>query len=182
LSLESSNAFANGRKDIAVFNHFRFAADRAVPRDNDGLVRYHREIRFRGFDHAVNVSASRTIDEWVISVPPGVAGMEDISFNKISRDITVGMSWAVMFKHNGSAIELERLVGVEYVSRNCACRRWRKSELPIFHSRAGRKVFPGIFVSGNGRARGVHPLVAIRVIEMPMGVDQMFNRIGTKTA
>jgi hypothetical protein len=43
-------------------------------------------------------------------------------------------------------------------------------------------VFPGIFVSGNSRARGVHPLVAIGVIEMPMGVEQMFDWIGTKTA
>ena len=42
-----------------------------------------------------------------------------------------------------------------------------------------RKVFPGIFVRGNDRARGMHPLVTVRVIEMPMGVNKVFNRIAT---
>src|SRR5258708_39623859 len=74
LSFESGNTVANGSKDIAVFDHFGLAADRAVPRDNNGLVRHHPEIRFRRLDHAVNVSASGIIDEWVESVPPSVAG------------------------------------------------------------------------------------------------------------
>ena len=41
LSIESRNAVANGRKNIAVFDHFGFAPDRAMPRDNNGLVRHH---------------------------------------------------------------------------------------------------------------------------------------------
>ena len=114
-----------------------------------------------------------------MSVPPSVAGVEDISLNKISRDIAIGVTRTVIFERNGSAIEVKRLVGVEHVSRNRACRRWRKSEVPIFHSRAGGEMFPGIFVSGNCRACGVHPFIAIRVIEMPMRVHKMFNRVAT---
>src|SRR6266403_660324 len=182
LSFQGRNAIANGRKRIAVFGHFGLAADRTVTRNNNGLVRYHREICLRGLDHSIEASASRIVDEWIVSVPPSVAGVEDISFNKTSRDIAIGVTRTVIFERNGSAIEAERLVGVEYVSRNRAYRRWRKSEVPIFYSRAGGKVFPGIFVSGNSRARGVHPLVAVGVIEVPMRVDQMFDRIGTKIA
>src|ERR1700746_3021199 len=62
LSFESGNAVPNGRKEIAVFGHFGFAANRAVTRNNNGLVRHHCEIRFRGLDHAVKASASRIID------------------------------------------------------------------------------------------------------------------------
>src|SRR6266404_5200800 len=68
LSFKSGNTVANGSQDIAVFDHFGFAADRAVPRNNNGLVCHHREICFRGLDHAVNASTSRIIDEWVMSV------------------------------------------------------------------------------------------------------------------
>src|SRR6267143_4274397 len=72
LSFESGNTAANRDEKIAVLDHFGFAADRAVPRNNNGLLRHHREICFRGLDHAVNVSASRIIDEREMPVPPGV--------------------------------------------------------------------------------------------------------------
>src|SRR4029077_13750899 len=182
LFFESGNPIANGRKRIAVFDHFGLAADRTVSRNNNGLVRYPRDVCLRGANHSIEASASRIIDEWVVSVPPSVAGVEDISLNKINRDIAIGVTRTVIFERNGSAIEVKRLVGVEHLSRNRACRRWRKNEVPIFYSRAGGKVFPGIFVSGNSRARGVHPLIAVGVIEVPMRVDQMFYRIGTKAA
>jgi len=38
LSFESGNAIANGRKRIAVFEHFGLAADRTVSRNNNGLI------------------------------------------------------------------------------------------------------------------------------------------------
>src|SRR2546426_5781373 len=153
LSFESSNAIANGRKDIAVFDQLRFVPNRAVARNDNCFVGNPRDVCLRGANHSIDASASRIIDEWVVSVPPSVAGMEDISFNKISRDIAIGVTGTVIFERNGSAIEAERLAGVEHVSGNRACRRWRKSEVPIFYSRAGGKVFSGIFVSDNSRAR-----------------------------
>src|SRR5262245_39101652 len=115
-----------------------------------------------------------------MSVPPGVASVENIGFNKIRRDITIGVGRTVVFELDGGAIEVQRFVGVEDVRWNRARRRWWKSEVPIFDSCAGGKVFPRIFVSGNGRARGMHPLVAVGVIEMPMRVDQMLDRIVTE--
>ena len=107
--------------------------------------------------------------------------MEDISLGEIDRDIAIGVRRIVIFKCDCCAVKMKRLVGVEHVSRNRAGRRWRKSEVPIYHSRAARKVFPGILMSGDGRARGVHPLVAVGVIEMPMRIDQMLDRIRTET-
>src|SRR5689334_10873830 len=99
-----------------------------------------------------------------MSVPPSVTGVEHISLSEINRQITIGVGRAVIFELDCGAIEAEHFVGVEHVSRNRACRRWRKSEVPIFHSRAGRKMFSGILVSGNRRARGMHPLIAVGVI------------------
>src|SRR5215813_258024 len=182
LFLKHSNSVANGREHVAILIHLRFAADRAVPRNDDGLICHHREICFRGLDHPVKASTSRIIDEWVVSVPPGVAGMKDISFSEISRDVAIGMSWAAIFERDSSAVEMKRFVGVEHFSRNRPRRPWRESEVPIFNSRAGGKMSLGVFVSGNSRTRGMHPLVAVSVIEMPMRVDQMLDRIGIETA
>src|SRR6266481_7954107 len=77
-SFESSNAIANGHKRIAVHGHFGLAADRTVSRNNNGLVRYPRDVCLRGANHSIEASASRIIDERVVSVPPSVAGVEDI--------------------------------------------------------------------------------------------------------
>ena len=55
-----------------------------------------------------------------MSVPPRVAGVEDISFNKISRDIAIGMSWAIIFKRDGDAIKMKRLVSREQIGWNRA--------------------------------------------------------------
>src|SRR5438552_5623872 len=38
LSFESGNAIANGRKRIAVFDHFSLTADQTVSRNNNGLI------------------------------------------------------------------------------------------------------------------------------------------------
>ena len=117
---ESSYLVANVSQHVAIRDHFGFAADGAVSRNNDGLVCHRRDICFRCFDHPVNVSAGRIIDERVMSVPPRVAGVQDISFNKISRDIAIGMSWAIMFKRDGDAIKMKRLVSREQIGWNRA--------------------------------------------------------------
>src|ERR1700693_6125256 len=59
LSFEGGNPIANGRKEIAVFDHFGFAAYRTVPRNNNGLVRYPRHVCLRGANHSIEASASR---------------------------------------------------------------------------------------------------------------------------
>src|SRR5260370_15721743 len=110
LSFERSNTVANGSKDIAVFDHFGFAADRAVPRNNNGLVRHHREIGLRGLDHSVDASASRIIDEWVMSVPPNVPRMQDISLRKIDRDIAIGVLRIAIFNTDCCAVKMKRLL------------------------------------------------------------------------
>src|SRR6267378_3615453 len=151
LSFEGRNAIANGRKRIAVFGHFGLAADRTVSRNNNGLVRYHREICLRGLNHSIEASASRIVDEWVVSVPPSVAGVEDISFNKISRDIAIGVTRTVIFERNGRAIKAERLVGVEHISRNRARGRSRESEIPILDSRCRGKMLLRVLVRHDRR-------------------------------
>ena len=40
-------------------------------------------------------------------------------------------------------------------------------------------MFLRVLVRDDGRTGRMHPLVAVRVIEMPMRVDQMFDRIAT---
>src|SRR6476620_3201284 len=134
LPFESGNTVANGSKEIAVFDHFGFAADRAVPRNNNGLVRHPREICFRRLDHAVNVSASRIIDEWEMSVPPSVARMQDISLGKIDRDIAIGVGGPVIFKSDGCAVKMKRLLRPGDLGWDCC--RWalREGKIPVINS------------------------------------------------
>src|ERR1700730_902861 len=132
-SFESNNTVANGSKDVSVFDHFGSAADRTVPRNNEGLVRDEGEICLGGRDHAVNVSASRIIDEWVVSVPPSVSGEEDISFSEISRDIAIGVSGIVMFKRDCCAVKMKRLLRSDDLGWDC--RRWQRWEgkIPVIN-------------------------------------------------
>src|SRR5262249_21077566 len=135
----------------------------------------------RGVDHSVNVSASGIINEWEISVPPRVAGVQHIGFREIEGNVAVRVSRSIAFERNGGAIEMKRLVGGEHVSWNRACRRWRKSEIPIVDSGCRGKMLFRVLVRHDRRTGRVHPFVAVGVIEMPVGVYQMFDRIAADT-
>src|SRR6266403_3595800 len=115
-SFESSNTIVNGRKRIAVFDHFGFAADRAVARNDNCFVGDPRDVCLRGANHSIKASASRIVDEREISVPPRVAGVQNIRFCEIDGNVAVGVSRVVTFERNGGAIPVKRLVGVEHIS------------------------------------------------------------------
>ena len=71
---------------------------------------------------------------------------------------------------------MQSLFGVENFRWKCASAR-RKGEVPIFDSRRDGKVFPRIFVRGDFSAHRMQPFVAVSVIEVPMGIDQVLDRI-----
>src|SRR5580658_506824 len=74
-------------------------------------------------------------------------------------------------------VEMHLVPGIE-----CACGQstgWPSGKVPIpaRYARYHRKVFPGVLLRGDGGAGGVQPFVAIRVVGVPVAVDQVPDRV-----
>ena len=87
----------------------------------------------------------------------------------------------VVFQRERGSIEMERFVGGEQLSRQSAGRRRRKGEVPAFNASADGKMLACVFVRRDFSADRMKPFVAIGVIEMPVRIDQMLNRIAAQT-
>ncbi len=111
-----------------------------------------------------------------IVLSPGVAAVKDLSLNKIGRYVAVSVARPVVREHDSGTIKVQRLFLIEDLGGNRACGRWWEGEVPIFHPRGGCEMFPRVFVSENGRSISVHPRIAVSVIEVPMRVDEIFDR------
>src|SRR5437773_2928484 len=111
-----------------------------------------------------------------MTVPPGVAGVKDLSLNKIGRYVTVSVAGPVVGERDSGTIKVQRFFLVEDFGGNCACGRWREGKVPTFHTRSRGKVFPRLLMREDCRALRMHPLIAVGVIEMPVRIDEMFDR------
>ena len=147
-----------------------------MPGNHDSLVRDFGQVRFRRLYHALDIAAGGVIDERIVAVPPGVAAVKDLSLNKIGRYVAVSVARPVVREHDSSTIKVQRLFVIEDFGGNRVCGRRRKGEVPIFHPRGCREVFSSILMREDCRAVRMHPLIAVGVIEMPVGIDEMFNR------
>src|ERR1700720_3926612 len=87
------------------------------------------------------------------------------------------MSGAVVLEGKSGAVGVNRVLILKNSCRNRSGGRRRKSVDPAFHARVRGKMLARILVSQNACARLVYPLVAARVIEVPVRVDQLFNGI-----
>ena len=73
---------------------------------------------------------------------------------------------------------MKLLLLFEYPGWQCSFGRRRKSEIPPLYSGRLRKVLSRVLVSGDFGTYRVKPLVAVSMIEMPMCVYQVPDRIG----
>jgi hypothetical protein len=73
-----------------------------------------------------------------MAIPPGVAAVQNVGLSKVSRDIAVGMSRAVIAEHDRAVIKVQRLFALERFAWNGAGRRCRKGVIPRFDTRGGR--------------------------------------------
>src|SRR6266446_4375760 len=115
-----------------------------------------------------------------MAVPESIGYMEDVGVNKLDGDVGVCMSRRIVFEFQSRAIEMELLVPRENLCRKCALGSRRKGEVPTFNARGDREVFERIFARGDLSANRVQPFVAVGVVEMPMSINQMLDRIGTE--
>src|SRR5262245_31829962 len=90
------------------------------------------------------------------------------------------MAGPIIFERDRGTIDVQGLFVGKNFTWNRAGGGRRKSKVPPFHSRRCRKMLPGIFVGENVRAVLMHPFVAVAVIKMPVGINEMFDGIGTQ--
>src|SRR5260370_21489302 len=84
--LQFLHAIAGGDEHVAEFRELRFAAERAVPRNNLGVIAGERENFVGGGNHAGDFAACTGVDVGIHAVEEDVAHMDDGGVLKMSVD------------------------------------------------------------------------------------------------
>ncbi len=147
--------------------------------NDDRVVGYCRDVGFRGSYLAVDAASGAVVDEGVVAVPEGVCGVENVGLGKIDGDVGVGVGGLVV-------LQLEcGVVGVESVfvfedgggERSGGC-GW-EGVLPVAFDAGGfGEMYAGVLVGEDAGSGLMDPLVAAGVVEVPVGVDELFDGIG----
>src|SRR5260370_42124177 len=96
----------------------------------------------------------------------------------MNGDVAVSVGGRVVFEGNSRPIELHNPLIFKDFRRNCSGGRGRKGEVPALDSRRGGKMLSCVLVSKNGCTSGVQPFVAVGMVEVPVSVDEVLDRIG----
>ena len=87
------------------------------------------------------------------------------------------MSWQVVLQHESGVIDVQSVFVFEEGGGNRTRRRRRESVLPVaFDARGLGKMFARVFVRQDAGSCLMQPLVTTGVVEMPVSVDQLFER------
>jgi len=78
-----------------------------MPRNDDRLVRYGRQVPLGCTDHPVDTASGRVVDEGVEAVPPRVANVNQISLFECYGDVAVCMRRAVVLQRQGRVVVVE---------------------------------------------------------------------------
>src|SRR5258708_26982901 len=148
--------------------------------DHDCSISRGSEICLGGLDHPLDVSTGRVVDEWIDAGPIRIAGMKNIRFRDGDGYIAVRMRATVIFEGKRGAIEGQSLLRRENFGRNRRQRRRREVEIPVLDPLGDQEMLTGVLIGQNAYPFRLQPLSAVRVIEMPVGVDQMSDRIAAE--
>src|SRR5436190_5583820 len=91
------------------------------------------------------------------------------------------MRTRITLQRDRSSVEVERFACSNELCGQGTGWGWRKSEVPILNASTNGKVFPCVLVRRDFRADRMQPFVAVGVVEMPMRINQVLDRIVTKT-
>src|SRR5262249_29373008 len=117
-------------------------------------------------------------DEWVVTVPERVSDMNNIPASEVDVDVAVGMSGCIVFERDLLSVEFEGALAGKGITGNCAGGRRRKCEVPALYTRVLRKVLAGVLMGKDRCAGRVQPFIPVRVVEVPVRVDEVFDGVG----
>ena len=108
--------------------------------------------------------------------------MKNVAIGEVYRYVAIRVSGRVVVQDHRCFIEAERSVACEYLGGNRASgRRW-KSEVPACYARARGEMFARVLMGENRGARSMQPFIAVGVVEVPMRVDEMLDRVGANAS
>jgi hypothetical protein len=106
LFLESRHFLASANQQVAVEGELGFVANRAVPWDDNHLVRDFRQVDFGSANHAVDAAARRIIDKRIVAILERASDVENIGVYKINGDVAAGVGGGVVLEGNSRPVEL----------------------------------------------------------------------------
>ena len=164
---------------VAEFLQLGAIADRlAMAGNDDRAVGRRRQVGVGRPDRAVDAAAGRIVDERIDAVPERVAGMHDVGLERSDRDVAVGVGR----RRNRPGRSLCRSASWSSSRRTPRRQRglgqWPEVVVPVLHPLHRREVLARVLVRDDLGTELVQPLVAVGVVEMPMRVDQMGDRLG----
>ena len=128
------------------------------------------DIPFGSGDHSLDVPASRVIDERIDAVPVCIPAMYNIRLAEGDGYVGVCMCGTVKFQRERRAVQGQGLVRGKNFGRNgCQRRRW-EVEIPVLDPLSGQEMFVSVLMSENGCPFVIQPLIAVRMIEVTVGV------------
>ncbi len=89
--LQFLNAIAGGDEHVPGFREVRFVAERAVPRNNLGVIAGERENCVGGGNHAIDFAARAGVDIGIHAVEKRVAHLNHVGLLKMNVDVRVRM-------------------------------------------------------------------------------------------
>ncbi len=126
-------------------------------------------------DGGVDAAAVLVIDEWVVAVPEGVAQGQHVGVLQVDPQVAVGVAFAEVLHLDLLTAKLHALAAVD--DDGWARFLWQRGEgvIPVVDAGRLRQVGGGHRRADDGGAGGVHPGVAVRVVPVVVGVDQVFE-------
>ena len=95
-------------------------------------------------------------------------------------NVAVGVGGAVVLEVDRLAIEAETALARKHFARESVRRRGNKVVVPVLDSLDVREKPESVFVRDYLGADRIQPSIAVGMVEVPMGVDQVRDRIGAE--
>ena len=183
--LQLLNAVAGGNERVAKFREVRFVAEPAVPRNDLGVVVGERENFVGGGNHAGECAARTGVDVGIHAVEKQVAHRNHVGLLKMNVDIRIRMRGSNVLELEDFAIGSQLVAGSEGLLRQGLRGRgveMQAGERAVCSSIQNRQIMLlghallRVFVGKDRGACCVKMRIVIGMVEVPMGVDDIFHR------
>lgn len=148
-----------------------------MARNDDGVGACCCEILLGGLDHAVDVASARIVDEGIEAVPEGVTTVKDVCFAEVDGEIGVGVGWLIVSECQSVVLIGEGSIAVEEDSGKSANRSGRNDGFVGNNVLSSAHAVAGVLVGPDRGAGRVDPVVAVGVVEVPVGIDEDLNGV-----
>ena len=121
--LQFLNAIARSNQHVSEFRQVRFVAERAVPRNNRGVIVGERENFVGSGDHPVDTAVRTGVDVRIHAVEKQVSHRNHVGVLKMNVDIRIRMRGSNVSERKRLAIGLQLVSGGEGLLRQGLCGR-----------------------------------------------------------